>query len=105
MASMPETIINVVTIEGTKASLQAGDTLIFTLPHAPTKEQAECLTAYATKCLPDGVKVLVLGKDISFAVASGEGGDSLMCEIKALRQEIQDLRHEQRLAAQPVVCG
>lgn len=105
MAPTPETTINVVTVDGAKLSLSAGDTLVVTLPHAPTMEQVERLTAHASKGLPDGVKVLVLGSGITIAAVSAQGGDSLMCEIKALRQEIKDLRREQHQAASVMVCA
>jgi Mg2+/citrate symporter len=70
MAAMPEVVINIVTMEGAKLTLTAGDTLVLTLPYLPNKEQVEALTAHAAKSLPDGVKVLVLGGGVTVAAVT-----------------------------------
>lgn len=67
MADMPETIINIVTLEGAKLTLTAGDTLVITCDRPLTNEQIALIKVNVTKSLPDGVMVMVLSNGLTVA--------------------------------------
>jgi hypothetical protein len=70
MATMPETIVNVVTVKGAKLELKEGDTLAVMYPNRLAKDQVEHLMAYLRPALPEGVKVMVLDGGMTLAKIS-----------------------------------
>ena len=66
MGATPEAIINVVTLDSVKLSLESGDTLAVMVPFKLSAEQRERLRAEIDSLLP-GVKVLVLEGGITVA--------------------------------------
>lgn len=92
---MTDPIINVVTIEGTKLSCKAGDTLVLKHDNPLTAEQIGHITKYAAMALPEGVKVAVLHGGLALdAVVSTGAGNDLVCEMRALRYELERLNRE-----------
>lgn len=63
---MPETIINVVALDGVKIDLSAGDTLAVMVPRILSAEQREWMQAALGRALP-GVKAIIFDGGITIA--------------------------------------
>lgn len=65
-----ETVINVVTLEGVKLNLTAGDTLAVMVPQVIHEEQRKNMMAAIKSALPEGVKVLIFDRGMTIAAIS-----------------------------------
>lgn len=70
MATMPETIINVVTLDGVKLSMSSGDTLAVMTDQHLTREQRAAIREGVAMSVPAGVKVMILEGGLKVATIS-----------------------------------
>lgn len=64
---MSDTTINVVTLEGAKLALSAGDTLAIMYPGVLRPEQRAQIKVVCDASLPEGVKVIVFDSGVTIA--------------------------------------
>ncbi len=77
MAKMPETIINVVTLEGMVLNLTSGDTLAVMVPQILSAAQRLCLSDALERALPEGAKALIFDGGVTIAVISANIGSGI----------------------------
>ncbi len=72
MAKIPETIINVVALQGMVLNLTSGDTLAVMVPQILSSVQRLCLSDALDHALPEGVKALIFDGGITIAAVSAK---------------------------------
>lgn len=78
MASMPETVINVVTLEGVKLNLSEGDMLAVMVPEKISAERRLLMHAAVERALPDGVKAIIFDGGITVSAISAKKADPVI---------------------------